>query len=95
MIIKYLYRLASGCQIINFSEKLFFAGISAYKNATFKANFYLLWSLPLNAFLKCIKKWSHISIGFLCIYSLRKSCISHQKVILQMELLRYATMSHL
>ena len=47
MIVKYLYRLASGGQNINFWEKSFFAGISAYKTSTFKTNLYLLWSLPL------------------------------------------------
>ena len=47
MIVKYLYRLASGGQNIIFLEKSFFAGISAFKNATFKTNSYLLWSVPL------------------------------------------------
>ena len=52
MIVKYLYRLASGGQNINFWEKLCFAGILVYKKATFKTNSYLLWSVPLNWILR-------------------------------------------
>ena len=65
MIIKYLYRLASGCQIINFSEKLFFAGLSAYKYATFylespfKEPFWFFTFEPLHCsdLIQILKSW--------------------------------------
>ena len=46
----------------NFSEKLFFAGISVNRNVTFKTNLYLLWSLPLNT--SSILKLAHCEHSF-------------------------------